>query len=309
MRSIEERGYLVFERHFDMLGIDQVLEAIETQLQKSGKRVVVDDLRKGGRTFLALSDFPQHRHFKFNDLYLENDAVRRMALDPTLVAALADSLGDEPVLVNSLYFEQSSTQGRHIDSLYMTPRTPGNVIATWTALEDVHPDAGPLRYWPGSHQIPLHRFSDGTHHAINEEMDTWQEYIDHEIAARGIEPVEFLARCGDVFIWHANLAHAGGNIVDRSRTRKSLVCHYYTRTDCEAHGWGDQLRSLNGASWLARLPPPVTMAGTDWLDRMPFPERSYLERNPDVAAAVDRGDFASGLEHYRAFGHGENRKA
>lgn len=40
-----------------------------------------------------------------------------------------------------------------------------------------------------------------------------------------------------------------------------------------------------------------------------YNESAYLESNPDVAAAVARGDFASGAAHYGAFGQYENRDA
>ena len=44
----------------------------------------------------------------------------------------------------------------------------------------------------------------------------------------------------------------------------------------------------------------------------PIPEKynegEYLELNPDVAAAVKKGDFVSGVDHYLQYGFGENRK-
>ncbi len=45
------------------------------------------------------------------------------------------------------------------------------------ALEDVHPDSGPLRYYPGSSHIPTFRFSDGGLHVRNEQMESWSEYM------------------------------------------------------------------------------------------------------------------------------------
>lgn len=38
-----------------------------------------------------------------------------------------------------------------------------------------------------------------------------------------------------------------------------------------------------------------------------FDEAGYLEANPDVAAAVTRGDWSSGRAHFEQFGHAENR--
>ena len=39
-----------------------------------------------------------------------------------------------------------------------------------------------------------------------------------------------------------------------------------------------------------------------------YNEGSYLELNPDVAAAVKKGTFTSGLHHYSMYGFNENRK-
>ena len=39
-----------------------------------------------------------------------------------------------------------------------------------------------------------------------------------------------------------------------------------------------------------------------------YNEGEYLELNPDVAAAVEKGQFTSGIEHYLMYGFNENRK-
>lgn len=41
----------------------------------------------------------------------------------------------------------------------------------------------------------------------------------------------------------------------------------------------------------------------------PFNEQYYLNSNPDVAAAVQNGDFTSGLDHYNQYGQSEGRQA
>ena len=37
----------------------------------------------------------------------------------------------------------------------------------------------------------------------------------------------FLAKKGDLLVWHANLLHGGEKVVDQNSTRKSMVLHYY----------------------------------------------------------------------------------
>ncbi|WP_324630249.1 DUF7948 domain-containing protein [Phormidium sp. CCY1219] len=63
-------------------------------------------------------------------------------------------------------------------------------------------------------------------------------------------------------------------------------------------------------------PPPtfenliefVSQTGLDPLT-VYFDESLYLAQNPDIAAAVEAGDIASGLEHFRVFGEAEGREA
>jgi hypothetical protein len=73
------------------------------------------------------------------------------------------SHSNTPVLCNSLYLEKGSAQPAHVDSIFMTPRTPK--IATWFALGDAKDDAGQLYYW-GSHRIEQMKFTNGSYHFI-----------------------------------------------------------------------------------------------------------------------------------------------
>lgn len=42
---------------------------------------------------------------------------------------------------------------------------------------------------------------------------------------RGLETKTFMAKKGDVLIWHGDLMHGGAPIQDQSITRKSLIAH------------------------------------------------------------------------------------
>jgi phytanoyl-CoA hydroxylase len=304
-RDFERDGYAVLEGYFAPHQIDRATSAVRRLLAERPGEVVVDSLHTGRRTFWSQAANPQTRYFKFNDLYLMSPEIRGLALDFGLTQVLADLLGEPAVLCNSLNFEKGSSQPKHIDSLYMTPRTPHALIAAWIALEDVHPDAGPLAYYPGSHRIPLYTFNDGTHHATREEGADWYDYIDVQIRLRGLKERTFLARKGDVFIWHSDLVHGGRPIADHFRTRGSLVCHYFGEADCVARGV--DLVPANGGYWMQRLPQPVTVDPSSFGPGCPFPEEAYLRRHPDVREAVEAGLCPSGEYHYREFGFGEGR--
>jgi ectoine hydroxylase-related dioxygenase (phytanoyl-CoA dioxygenase family) len=305
LAQFEREGYAALEGYFKPSQIDRATSAIQRLLAERSNEVVVDSLHTGQRTFWAQAANPETRYFKFNDLYLMSAEVRGLALDFELTSILADLLGEPAVLCNSLNFEKGSSQPMHIDSLYMTPRTPHSLIATWIALEDVHPDSGPLVYFPGSHRIPLYTFNDGTHHATREESADWYDYIDVQIRLRGLKERAFLAKKGDVFIWHSDLVHGGSPIADHRRTRSSLVCHYFGETDCVERGM--DIVPMHGGHWMRRLPQPVSADPGSFGPNCPFPEEAYLRRHPDVREAVESGLFPSGQFHYREFGFSEGR--
>ncbi len=94
----------------------------------------------------------------------------------------------------------------------MPPPAPGKMVVTSVCLEDVHPDAGPLFYIPGSQKIPPYRFSNGTIRAIPAEMGPCHAYIDNAIKERGLKSEIFLGRKGDCFIWSCQIAHGGSPI-------------------------------------------------------------------------------------------------
>jgi ectoine hydroxylase-related dioxygenase (phytanoyl-CoA dioxygenase family) len=251
-----DNGFLVLPG----FAADEDLEAVRKLLHRiweiRAPRIVVDDLMTGARVLLQDSEFGVDAHsFKVNDLYLEFDEVRRLSLGGRITSVLGELLGDTPVLVNSLNFERGSQQPYHVDSLFMTPKTVGNLAATWIALQDCHPDAGPLAYFPQSNHIVPFQFLGGGYHFRQEEMPLWEEYVFSEVERRSLEPQFFAARAGDLFIWSSNLLHGGSQIKDPGLTRHSLVSHFWTSTDCREIGL--DLVPYGDAFWNNRPHQPV----------------------------------------------------
>ena len=305
--QFQRDGFLALSKFFSEEEIDPALTAVERLTRERANEIVVDDLATGERTFLAVARDPERGRFKYNDLYLALSEVRDLALSPVLSRLLRALLREErPVLCFSLNFVQGSAQPIHIDSLYMTPKTPAHLVATWIALEDAHPDAGPLVYYPASHKIPLYTFSDGTRQARQEEMPNWSAYIESEMRRRGIEAERFLAGKGDLFIWHSDLVHGGSAIGDPTRTRRSLVCHYFTESDCASDA-NLRLEELNDGLWINRFSQGVHTPPERFGPDRPFPEEVYLRRYPDVREAVERGFIPSGFYHYQHHGFAEKR--
>ncbi|HMD62303.1 MAG TPA: phytanoyl-CoA dioxygenase family protein [Opitutaceae bacterium] len=305
LSQFERDGYLVLDGCFAPEQVDRAATAMRGLLDERPNEVVVDSVETGRRTFWSHADRRGTRRFEFNDLYLLCEEIRDLALDPELASVLEGLLGEPAVLFNSLNSQRGSSKHMHIDSLYLTPRTPHSLVSAWIAFEDVHPDAGPLFFYPGSHRIPLYRFNDGTHHATREEEADWFDYIDVQIRLRCLKQRKLLARKGDVFVWHGDMVHGGSQIRDMGRTRASMVCHYFGETDCRERYL--DIVPANGAFWMQRQQQSVRPDPSVFGPQFPFPEESYLRRHPDVREGVEAMLFASGEYHYRHFGFGEGR--
>ena len=257
----QANGYLTLPGFYSGEELDAAHEAMERAWKANAPRIVVDDLVTNQRLRLmdVAEDARREHRFKVNDLFLECEEVRDLALNSRLTPIVRDLLGHVPVICNSLSFQQGSGQPDHVDALYMTPPTPGHLVASWVAVEDCHMNAGPLRYYPGSHKIPPYVFSSGKHTAIHEEMDQWHAYIRDQVQRMGLTPEVFPARRGDVFIWSAYLLHGGSPIVDPALTRKSIVFHYLSEEDCRNLNF--RLIPCHGGYWMHRRHPAVPGLG------------------------------------------------
>jgi len=232
-----ENGYLVLPKLFT----DDEVAAVNAAVDRAwADRSIYNNLTisaytgspKYAETYLRHvdADARQFQH-KLNHLYLYDPRVLDLLYSDKLHAVLAELLKAPPLLFNGLNMEHGTEQRLHIDTFYMPPRTFGKMVATWLALEDIHPDSGPLRYYRKSNQIPAYKFSHGGIWAVPDEMPAFDAYYDEELAQRGLQAEEFCPKKGDVFIWHAQLYHGGGRINDRALTRRSMVNHFWTRDD------------------------------------------------------------------------------
>ncbi len=250
-------GWVHLPGFFDLGDVAAINDLVDALWVEKPASVTVDDVDGGRRCRMSqLVSTDRSKRIKINDLYLVSSRVRSVLLNPSLCEIVAELLSEEPVLCNSLNLEKSSAQDYHADSLFMTPRTPGRLAASWIALEDVLPGAGPLRLYPASHLIPRFVFSGGSFHARNEEMARCGAYFQEELDSRSSRPRSIYARTGDLVIWHADLLHGAEPIADFTLTRKSMVAHYFGLTDCFRGGY--KINGSEGARWLRRRAQPTS---------------------------------------------------
>ncbi len=171
---------------------------------------------------------------KFNHLHTSSLYAARLSLTREVTEFLEAIFGSPATPMQSLTFWMGSQQPTHIDYPYVRmQRRLAYMAASWIPLEDVHPDAGPLAYYPGAHKPAVSGFFDWGQGDIVSRPETstkngqqFADYLDSRLREQNIQPEIFTPRKGDVLIWHCNMPHTGTPIRNVALTRKSYVTHY-----------------------------------------------------------------------------------
>lgn len=170
---------------------------------------------------------------KFNSIHSISEAAIRLSLSKFISSFLHCIFDAPPAVLQSLTFFKGSQQPIHIDYPYVrTQKKIAHLAASWIPLEDIHPDSGPLAYYPGSHKTEISSFFDWGNGSILMNSDSqktpidFAEYLEGRVKMFGIEPEIYCPKKGDVLLWHGNLMHAGTRINNDNLTRKSYVTHY-----------------------------------------------------------------------------------
>lgn len=180
---------------------------------------------------------------KINHLHCFSRAAARLSLTAEVVDFLSHVFAAPAAVTQSLTFLRGSEQPIHIDYPYVRQQKRlAYIAASWTPLEDIHPDAGPLGYYPSGHKVEHSGFYDWGDGAVTYDPAVatrtptdFAHYLQARMQAAGLKRVDFCPKRGDVLIWHGNLPHEGTKVADATLTRKSLVTHYTSLTDLP--GW------------------------------------------------------------------------
>lgn len=168
------------------------------------------------------------------DPHLKLPIVRELQQHPAIMRICDLLLGRKTLPFQTILGHKGSWQAAHNDFIHMTTYPDGFLLANWIAFEDIHPDSGPLEYYPRSHRLlpPLlsadvgieeaaYKRDPGVYHRL------YEFAVEKYVKKIGLKPALFDAKKGDVLFWHAHLLHGGSARRDLTLSRKALVCHYF----------------------------------------------------------------------------------
>ena len=216
-RSIEgfnDLGFCVIKQYLDKNKIDKINNEIKRLLDS--KQIA---FKYGNKLMFAIH---------------KSKAISKICRNKELDKLLDYLIKGKAQLFQSINFLKGSEQDTHSDSIHMTTFPLGGLLGVWIALENINLQNGPIHYYPKSHKLPYYMNGDygnlGNNFLLGDKGYTaYEKMIQEKIKEQSIKKQVFEARAGDMFIWHANLLHGGEPHLDSSKTRKSMVLHYFDK--------------------------------------------------------------------------------
>jgi hypothetical protein len=170
--------------------------------------------------------------WRIHGFHYVNPAARRVFGSPRLRALASRLFGRRARPFAVINFMKGSRQHLHQDMGVFHIYPHNYLIGAWIACENIAPDSGPLVLYSGSHRAPFFPgFGDypqtNLRTATPELADEYERYV--EDVARRHPRHEFVARKGQVLLWHGMLVHGGAPVMREGASRKSMVIHYTVR--------------------------------------------------------------------------------
>lgn len=226
---------------------EYVDESVLSDIQKSWRKdgvIILDSFIPDEMVDAYRSDWIQHNRINHDRpmgyprecAYFQVASLMKIATYKPLHDVLSHLIGDNMGVHLNLTGWKSTQRNWHQDGYLNPDSNRDHYLAVWVALDDIHEDSGPFEYVRGSHVLPIitqdRTLSRLSHGERNSPM--WPKYSEsfltpmfEDLLNRGkLTTEKFLAKKGDVLIWHARLMHRGSLPNNPDLWRESVIMHY-----------------------------------------------------------------------------------
>ncbi len=241
----QEHGYVVLEQIYEHKELEQVWSEIDHVLENNENyEIEAIAHRFNEQKLTPVKDIPKKNltgiGARLNDYHDSSMKTKVLSTNPFLRVFLEAALEKNIAIFQSLVFKYSSQQAIHQDFPWVTSQIPSHLAAAWIPFEDVHPDSGPLIYYPGSHRMPKFDFGNTgilfkSGKSLMDPEKDFAQFLDKTLKENKLNGEVLLINKGDALIWHGGLVHGGTPIKDLSKTRKSLVVHFSSINGLKTH--------------------------------------------------------------------------
>lgn len=217
LTKYHEDGYLVIDLELTDEFVDTLMDGIHSELDK----LKTQDNR------YHYSDSP-----RVFEAWKTNPNVLSLAKHPKLISTLELLYGRRPIPFQTINFLKGSNQPLHQDSIHFYTQPERWMVGTWTALQDMTEDCGPLNIVPSSHKWQHYNFQH-LNLPVVEYGNQFDNYVEYEnflvqlLKASKLEKKNWLGKRGQTLIWASNLLHGGAPITNPDSTRFAQATHFY----------------------------------------------------------------------------------
>lgn len=217
LTNYHEKGYMVIDLELDDEFINTTMDGIFAELDKLKTQDNRYHYSDSPRVFEAWKTIPN---------------VLSLARHPKILSTLELLYGRKPVPFQTINFLKGSNQPLHQDSIHFYTQPERWMVGTWTALQDMTDDCGPLNIVPGSHKWPHYNFQHLNLPVVEfgNQFDNYAEYenfLRHLVESKDGNLKQWLGKKGQTLIWASNLLHGGAPITNPDSTRYAQATHFY----------------------------------------------------------------------------------
>lgn len=224
----QANGYVIVQQALEESKINQLLGLVNQKKHDPTFVFNSQDTHVPTRPHLTREGFIENSMLNPGNLKFApklSKAIESCLVDENVVSALTTLSGDKQhVMMQNMLFDKSTGTIEHQDHYYLDADPPGNMIAAWYALEDIHEDAGCFFVLPGSHKGRVVTRADGSNFADHED---YRKEIMALINNGDYQYKSFPLAKGDILFWHPYTIHGAYKNVDSKYSRKSLTAHFY----------------------------------------------------------------------------------
>jgi hypothetical protein len=210
-------GYLVIDLDLDTDFVNSLMDGIFNELDKLKTQDNRYHYSDSPRVFEAWKTIPN---------------VLSLARHPKILSTLELLYGRKPVPFQTINFLKGSNQPLHQDSIHFYTQPERWMVGTWTALQDMTEDCGPLEIVPGSHKWNHYNFQNLNLPVVEfgNQFNNYAEYesfLVHMLESSDLVKKQWLGKKGQTLIWASNLLHGGAEILNSESTRYAQATHFY----------------------------------------------------------------------------------
>jgi phytanoyl-CoA hydroxylase len=219
-------GYVVYRNLIDHDLIDACLKALEIYKKSNWQIYFSQSRHKWIKSNVLTNNGFLMESIQHPSRLVFAKKIRSSVLNIITNHAVASALSEitgyqDFIRWQDMLFDKSTGTMDHADNWYLDTFPPGNMVATWIAMEDINKDAGRFYVVPKSHLMKL---------PLYQEVPSHQDYlnlINQKIDEDGLERLAPDMKKGDVIFWNSKTIHGSFSQKNEMYSRKSITAHFH----------------------------------------------------------------------------------